>query len=371
MKFKNFILSTLITLGCAPLIANEIHYPDGEQPIERHIRHPLTVQLPRSSLTPEDKKTEAMALYLKLLREDEHNIWAPFQLAAALAETGQTELAERYLQISADRGLWYYYSLLEERAFSNLQHSDVYHSILAETRTRHQQYATQFEGKFFYTTPNTATPTEGWPVIVYLHPYGKAATISPEEQQLFTRAGIVFIAINGTEMLAEESFRWSNLDEKKTHQVISRALKELATKYKLNQHQIYLSAHGQGALHAANLLAKYPKTYAGALLASPLGELPPARQSLAKNKRVLITSYDPKNAPQLSLVEHFTKLFNEKNQVKAEHIALDDSSTHSWQEHYYQSLSWVVGKALLISQSEIESGSQHSFSNVLALTSEH
>ena len=56
-----------------------------------------------------------MSLYLTLMREDGRNVWAPYQLAVSSAEKGQTELAERYLQLSADRGLWYYYNLLEGR----------------------------------------------------------------------------------------------------------------------------------------------------------------------------------------------------------------------------------------------------------------
>lgn len=70
-----------------------------------------------------------MSLYLTLMREDGRNVWAPYQLAVSSAEKGQTELAERYLQLSADRGLWYYYNLLEDDAFNSIQHSATYQSI--------------------------------------------------------------------------------------------------------------------------------------------------------------------------------------------------------------------------------------------------
>jgi len=81
------------------------------------------------------------------MSEDNHNVCAPYQLAASSAEKGQTELAERYLQLSAKRGLWYYYNLLEDDSFTNIYHSATYTSILAATKARYLQHTHQFESK--------------------------------------------------------------------------------------------------------------------------------------------------------------------------------------------------------------------------------
>ena len=157
-----------------------------------------------------------MSLYLTLMREDGRNVWAPYQLAVSSAEKGQTELAERYLQLSADRGLWYYYNLLEDDAFNSIQHSATYQSILAATKARYLQHARHYEGKASYAMPDGEAPPEGWPTVIFLHTYGKAAAISPEERLLFGEMGVAYIEINGTQMLSENSFRWSNYSDEST-----------------------------------------------------------------------------------------------------------------------------------------------------------
>lgn len=75
-----------------------------------------------------------MSLYLTLMRENNHNVWTPYKLAASSAKKRQTELTERYLQLSAKRGLWSYYNLLKDDSFTNIEHSATYRSILAATK---------------------------------------------------------------------------------------------------------------------------------------------------------------------------------------------------------------------------------------------
>ncbi|CAI2791921.1 Uncharacterised protein [Serratia grimesii] len=165
-----FILAIILAFITRPLLATEMRYPAGEEPIELPVHSPLNAQLPRTTQSQEDKKIAAMSLYLTLMREDGRNIWAPYQLAASSAEKGQTELAERYLQLSADRGLWYYYNLLEDDAFNSIQHGSTYQSILAVTKARYIQHAHWFEGKASYAIPEagqrwyTCTPMVRVPV---------------------------------------------------------------------------------------------------------------------------------------------------------------------------------------------------------------
>lgn len=340
-----FTLAMLIAFATtSPTFATETRYPAGEEPLELPARNPLNAHIPRLPYSQEDKKTEAMSLYLRLMREDEHSVWAPFQLAASSAEKGQTELAERYLQLSAKRGLWYYYNLLEDSAFNSLQQSNTYRSILAETKVRYQQHAARFEGKPQYTVPAGDPPAGGWPTIVYLHAYGKAADINAEDRLLFIEAGVVYIELNGTQMLAEDSFRWSNYSEESTHSAIQRALQKLTPQLKLNPNQIYLTARGQGALHGANLMAKYPQFYAGALLIAPKRGIPPAKHSLAENKRIMIAYYDRQNFNDQALALHFANLFSSKNQVEAGNFAQGEDAIGGWQQRFTQPLRWVMGK---------------------------
>ncbi|KFK93788.1 MULTISPECIES: hypothetical protein [unclassified Serratia (in: enterobacteria)] len=338
------ILAMLMVCTGSSLFAAEMRYPAGEEPVELPARHSPTTPLPRPAYSQEDKKTEAMSLYLTLMREDTRNVWAPYQLAASSAEKGQTELAERYLQLSAKRGLWYYYNLLEDSAFNSIQQGETYRSILAETKTRYQQYASQFEGKAYYAVPSGEPPPGGWPTIVYLHAYGQAAAIKPEDRLLFAEAGVAYIELNGTQMLAEHNFRWSNYSDESTQSAIERALRSLTPVLKLNPKQVFLTARGQGALHGANLMAKYPQFYAGALLIAPNGEITPAKHSLAEKKRIMIAYYDRQNFDDQALALYFADLFNEKNQVEIEHFAQGEDALGGWQARFNQPLRWVMGK---------------------------
>jgi len=340
-----FILAIFFTFITSPSFAAEMRYPAGEVPVELPAHSPLNAQRPRSAQSQEDKKIEAMSLYLTLMREDGRNVWAPYQLAASSAEKGQTELAERYLQLSAKRGLWYYYNLLEDEAFNSIQHGAAYQSILAATKARYQQHAHQFEGKASVALPDGPPPQEGWPTVVFLHTYGKAATISPQERLLFGEMGVAYIELNGTQMLSENSFRWSNYSDESTHSAIQRAVQQLAPQLKLNTQRVYLSARGQGALHAANLIAKYPRHYAGGLLIAPNGGIKPAQQSLAARKRMVVAYYDRQNFSDRALALHFANLFGEENQVQTLHFAQGEDAAGSWQARFKRPLQWVLNQA--------------------------
>lgn len=340
-----FILALLMALTTRPLYAENMRYPAGEEPMALPAHNLLSAKLPRAAQNQEEKKIEAMSLYLTLMREDERNVWAPYQLAASSAEKGQTELAKRYLQLSAQRGLWYYYNLLEDDAFSSIQHSDTFRSILAQTKARYLQHAHQFEGKASYVKPKGEPPAGGWPTVVYLHAYGKAADISAEDRLLFSTLGVAYIELNGTQMLAENSFRWSNYSDESTQSAIQNALATLRPQLPINPQQVYLSARGQGALHAANLLAKYPQFYAGAMLIAPQGTIRTAKQTLAENKRILLAYYDRQKFSDKVLALHFSALFREKNQVQVRHFEQAEGATESWQDRFARPLEWVLGKA--------------------------
>ena len=193
--------------------------------------------------------------------------------------------------------------------------------------------------------PDGEAPPEGWPTVIFLHTYGKAAAISPEERLLFGEMGVAYIEINGTQMLSENSFRWSNYSDESTHTAIQRTLQQLAPQLKLNTQRIYLSARGRGALHAANLIAKYPQFYAGALLIAPNGEIKPAQQSLAAQKKIVMAYYDRQNFSEQALALHFANLFGEDNQVQTLHFAQGEDAAGSWQARFRRPLQWVLDRA--------------------------
>lgn len=232
----------------------------------------------------------------------------------------------------------------EDSAFNSLQYSETYRSILAETKTRYQLYASPFEGKAQYIVPKGTPPATGWPTVIYLHAYGKVARITPKDQLLFAEAGVAYIELNGTQMLAEDSFRWSIDSEESTQSAIQHILQELTPKLNLDPHKVYLAARGQGALHAGNLMAKYPQSYAGALLITPQGKIPPASHSLAENKRIMIAYYDHQIFNDKTLAMYFANLFSDHNQARATHFDLREDAQGHWSQKLQQPLYWVMGK---------------------------
>ncbi len=108
---------------------------------------------------------------------------------------------------------------------------------------------------------------------------------------LFSEIGMAYIEINGTQMLSENSFLWSNYNDESTQSAIQRVIQRLAPVLKLNVKQVYLSGSRHGALHAANLIAKYLHFYAGALLIAPKGVIQPV-QPFAAYKRIVVVYYD-------------------------------------------------------------------------------
>lgn len=239
--------------------------------------------------------------------------------------------------------MWYYYNLLEDDSFSSIQQSDTYRSILATTKARYQQHAAKFEGKPHYAVPSGEPPAGGWPTIVYLHPYGKAATIIPEDRLLFAEAGVAYIELNGTQMLAEGSFRWSNYSSTSTQNAIQRTLESLGPKLKLNLQQVYLTARGQGALHAANLMANYPQFYSGALLiarrAASSGEAFTGRKQTHHDCLLQSAEFQ-----QWALALDFADLFRGKNEVEIANFAEGEDNIGGWQTRYNRPLRWVMGR---------------------------
>jgi len=116
---------------------------------------------------------------------------------------------------------------------------------------------------------------------------------------------------------------------------------------KLNPQQIFLAARGQGALHSANLIAKYPQFYAGALLVAPQGKIQPVQFSLAENKQIMIATYTRQQFSEQAMALHFQHLFGDKNQVKTAQFAEGEKEVGGWHRRFRQHLLWVMGQDIL------------------------
>lgn len=338
------ILTLLTALVITQTALAEIRYSNGEE------RLSLPHELSRPKLSPyspqeqEEKQLEAISLYMILMREENNNPWAPFQLAITFAQKGRNDLALRYLSLSSQRGLWYYYNLLENNAFDQIRGSDTYQQVLSETKARYLQQAIGNEGKPFYTLPQGAPPPQGWPVIVYLHDFGESANITKQERSFYHQLGCVYIELNATQMLSEDTYRWSKISELTTHQAIQRAILSRKNVDKLDSTQVYLLGQGQGSLQAANLLANYPQHYAGGLLISPKGANIPAATSQANDKRIFISYLEQEDSEVSVNADYYLSLFTPHNRVKLQTYKDNDDTYAKWKTRYTQPLLWLLGK---------------------------
>lgn len=360
MKF-NF-LNVFILVGYLGLFLSYSYASDITEP-EQPLPLPPSLHSSRSTLKPptisqqEDNQLEAMTLYLTIIREDEKNSWAPYQLASALAAKGQREMAERYLKLSSQRGLWYYYNLLEDPAFNSMHDSPVFQQVLTDTKERYRLQAIRYEAKPFDIVPPGKAPAEGWPVIVYLHNFGDSARVTDNKKTFYSKLGYVYIEINGTQMLSENSFRWSTLNAESTQRAVQSSLAGIGQKTPLNRHQVYLIGRGQGALHAANLLAKYPQDYAGGLIISPYGKIKPENSTDARDKRLFLVAFNEQESLSKNYLNDFKRIFTPHNHVYEGRYATDGDSVKLWNDRFYYPLLWLTGSGSMPASDNIHRAS--------------
>jgi len=119
--------------------------------------------------------------------------------------------------------------------------------------------------------PRNATAGEPLPVFIGLHNMNSNAhnmTDTRIYQRLADEMGVAFVGVSGTICRGKESFAWSD-DPEKNLARIDAALEEVAERLTPEEGQQFLFGFSQGASVAADLAARYPTRFAGAILLSP------------------------------------------------------------------------------------------------------
>lgn len=314
-------------------------------PINSHFYYsPISPQEENNTDQQHDDLLEESTLYFSMMYNDKNNSWAPFQLASVLASQGKWAMAEYYLRLSSNRGFWYYYNLLEEQVFYPIHRTKVYQRILAETKARYLKKAAGHEAKpFFIIPPQTPPPPSGWPVIVFLHDFANSAQVVPEKTFFYQNMGYAYIELNGTQMLSENSYRWSS-SVRHTQYAVHTALQQLSTKTVINSQKIYLIGQGQGAFHAAKLLAKDDHRYAGGLLISPNGKIQTITHSHAKGKRIYLVSNEKQEKTTQNNVQYLSNLFAKNNQVNSSHYSSNTHNITEFLQRYTYPILWMTGR---------------------------
>ncbi|MDC8757097.1 alpha/beta hydrolase [Janthinobacterium fluminis] len=294
---------------------------------------------------------EALVLYMAATREEPENIWAPYQAAALLARMGNPDIAQRYLRLADQRGIWFAPFMAEDDDFSAMRASEKYQDVLANAK---QRYKTKAEGKVgamsvLDPAGETVMPAGGWPVVVWLHGYGVNGDVgSRAEESSFkgiANQGAIVIGVNGTEMLANESsFRWAGPGYERTQKAVQQALTQLAGKREINRKQIYLMGFSQGSQHAGALLAQHPQDYAGALLMSPGGNQASPKSSTAKGKRIYVLNGKKEHQSNQAMTQDFRELLSKGNTLKF--IQHDGGHTFpdDWKDSLPKAVRWLMSK---------------------------
>ncbi len=91
--------------------------------------------------------------------------------------------------------------------------------------------------------PDGEAPPEGWPTVIFLHTYGKAAAISPKNG--CCSAKWAWRTSRSTARRCRKTASAGRITATSTHTAIQRTLQQLAPQLKLNTQRIYLSARGE------------------------------------------------------------------------------------------------------------------------------
>jgi len=120
-------------------------------------------------------------------------------------------------------------------------------------------------------TPNGYTAGEPITVLVGLHGLGS----NPEDfvdgmQEAADACDLAFVGISGTIPRGKSSYVWSD-DPKENAQRVASGLQEVSDRVRIDPERIILYGFSQGGLVAAELVARHPDRYAGAISLSSGG----------------------------------------------------------------------------------------------------
>lgn len=187
------------------------------------------------------------------------------------------------------------------------------------------------------------------PAVVGLHGFGSnpGDFADPDEYQpLADRLGVAFVGVSGTVPLGPRGFRWAE-DPAQDAARVARALAEVADRVTVAPGAVVLIGFSQGAQAAAELAARDPATYAGAIVLSPgsrervrLGEVTKAEAHAARGFVVRVGKGEhPSNVAQADEVARALRALG----ARVEEHAYEGMDEHTFPPDYEEKLgAWVT-----------------------------
>ena len=257
--------------------------PVPEPPLELPKPSPPASRLGKADLTEVDGRRLASAAYgFYLKREYQAAVQCQYQSVVKM-QTGQYNLACFYARAGDVPAALYWLQVSAKDEGANAQWASQDEDLIAVRKNPRWpillNYLTAFQSQWeksglsetTLVLPRNATAGQPLPVFIGLHGMGANAHnfIDAEMYQpLADEIGVAFLGVSGTLSRGKESFVWSE-DPVRDLARIDAALQEVAGKLAPAEGKLVLFGFSQGGSVAAELAARHPTRFAGAILLSP------------------------------------------------------------------------------------------------------
>ncbi len=139
--------------------------------------------------------------------------------------------------------------------------------------------------------PCGTPPSQGWPVIVFLHGCGERAAAYAGHASLAAEHGFAGLVPSGPVATSHLGRSWS-IDLAATDESVQGILALGKGALQVDRSRVYLCGFSQGATHTYGLLAAWPDRYRGAIVISPgEGPKPPSAPRAEPGPRPMYMAY--------------------------------------------------------------------------------
>lgn len=214
-----------------------------------------------------DNMTAVQLWYWATTRGGTHHM---SELASCYAGLGQTDAALYWLQQAASKARTDPRRVEAEPNFESLRKDPRWSTVRSYLWEVSRYWAYHGPEETLVVVPKGYVPGHPIPVVVGLHGYGATPKQFADEQwqHIADKYSIAFISASGTVSRGLSAYDWTESVEKDASR-IERALTQVAGRVTPAPGQIILQGFSQGAQMAAEIAARHPDRYAGAIALSP------------------------------------------------------------------------------------------------------
>jgi predicted esterase len=287
---------------------------------------------------------EAAVYYLTAIKMKPGLSRAEYQLACDMAMWGQKKVALRYLGRAVDDGFWGYPTMLDDSDLQAVRSDPDFATLLAKVESNYKAEVPKHAPGATVKIPKGSAPSEGWPVILFMHGFGSKRHDYDPLADLASELGLVGISVDGPTVAGENAFEWPKFKAQETDIYLQQVLAKQKN-VKLNLKKVYLAGFSQGAQHAAILVAMYPERYAGAVANSPgaAATMPREVNRSKEPHRLYLMIGDSEAAVNKMMVTKFESLWKAANQpVQILHFAGVHQFPPNAKDEYRKAIQWVV-----------------------------